>query len=244
MSKSMDKINCFASNLLVGSVIVASTLFLFSGSLGWAAEEKIDDYQSEIIVNEDGSLNVTETIRVTANGNKIKRGIHRDFPTRYQKNAFLEIEVPFKILSVTRDGKNEPYHTEEQSNGIRVYIGRKNVRLTPGQYTYQISYCTNFQLGYFNDHDELYWNVTGNGWDFPIERASATVRLPAAVPFNKVTSETYTGKQGAKDDNARSSVDQQTKIVQFETTVPLRAHEGLTIVVSFPKGFVREPTAG
>ena len=84
------------------------------------------------------------------------------------------------------------------------------MRLTPGQYTYQISYWTNFQLGYFDDHDELSWNVTGTGSIFPIQRAAATVRLPAAVPFDKVTSETYTGKQGAKDDNARSAVDQQT----------------------------------
>lgn len=242
MSKSMDKLNCIVSKFLASFAILASVLLFLHGSSALAANEEINDYQSEIIVNKDGSLNVTETIRVTATGDKIKRGIYRDFPTRYQKSAFLAIEVPFKILSVTRDGKKEPYHTEKQDNGIRIYIGRKNVRLTPGQYTYQMSYWTNFQLGYFDDHDELYWNVTGNGWIFPIARASATVRLPTAVPFDKVTSETYTGKQGAKDDNARSAVDQQTKRVQFETTAPLRAHEGLTIVVSFPKGFVREPT--
>ena len=203
MSKSMDKLNCIVSKFPASFAILASVLLFLHGSSALAANEEINHYQSEIIVNKDGSLNVTETIRVTATGDKIKRGIYRDFPTRYQKSAFLAIEVPFKILSVTRDGKKEPYHTEKQDNGIRIYIGRKNVRLTPGQYTYQISYWTNFQLGSFNDHDELYWNVTGNGWIFPIARASATVRLPTAVPFDKVTSETYTGKHGAKDDNAR-----------------------------------------
>ena len=238
----MDTINRIMPNALTTLVIVTGTLFLLPDSLVLAAEEKIDNYQSEIVVNKDGSLNVTETIRVTVTGDKIKRGIYRDFPTRYQKTAFFAIEVPFKILSVKRDGKAEPYHTEKQDNGIRVYIGQKNVRLNPGQYTYQIHYWTNFQLGYFDDHDELYWNVTGNGWIFPIERVTATVRLPAAVPLSKVEAESYTGEEGFKEDNARSSIDAQEKLVEFETTQPLGPHAGLTIVVSFPKGIVSEPT--
>ena len=31
------------------------------------------------------------------------------------------------------------------------------------------------------DHDELYWNVTGNAWKFPIDVATATVLLPPNV---------------------------------------------------------------
>ncbi|MEK6270420.1 MAG: DUF2207 domain-containing protein, partial [Planctomycetales bacterium] len=70
------------------SVIATTHFFLLTCTLAWSAEE-INNYQSAIVVNKDGSLNVTETIQVTAEGNKIKRGIYRDFPTRYQKDAFL-----------------------------------------------------------------------------------------------------------------------------------------------------------
>ena len=240
MSKLMERCKTLKSFFDIG-VLAITHFFLVTCSLAWSAEE-INNYQSAIVVNKDGSLNVTETIQVTAEGNKIKRGIYRDFPTRYQKDAFLAIEVPFKILSVQRDGKTEPYHVEKQDNGVRVYIGQKNVRLKPGQHTYQIRYWTNFQLGYFETYDELYWNVTGNGWIFPIQKVEASVRLPAAIPLSKVKTDSYTGAEGAKEDNARSSINAEQKQIQFETTKPLRPHEGLTIVVSFPKGMVSEPT--
>ena len=248
MSKSMEIIKRMGADSFARLSLIASIFFLFSGSIP-AAEERIDDYQSEIVVNQNGSLNVTETIRVTAAGNEIKRGIYRDFPTRYPTeffpgipNPFWNKVVPFKILAVSRDGKAEPYHTKKQGNGVRVYIGQKNVRLKPGSYTYQIRYWTNFQLGYFDDHDELYWNVTGNGWIFPILKASATVRLPAEVPLGQVTTKSYTGPQGSKEDNARSSVDEKEKKIRFETTRPLGDKEGLTIIVSFPKGIVSKPS--
>ena len=238
----MDTINRIVPNALTKLVIVAGALFLLPDSLVLAAEEKIDDYQSEIVVNKDGSLNVTETIRVTATGNKIQRGIYRDFPTLYTKKYFIRIELPFTVLSVTRDGRPEPYYTENRENGVRIYLGNKHLRVPPGEHTYKILYTTNFQLGYFKKHDELYWNVTGNGWDFPIERVTATV-TPPEIPRDKVTHEAYTGTQGAKHRNVTSSVNAATGSVDFKTTKPLRVHEGLTIVVGFPKGFVREPTA-
>ena len=56
----------------------------------------------------------------------------------------------------------EPYHTENLSNGIRVYFGSSSYALPSGTHSYQFAYSTNRQLGFFHDHDELYWNVTGN----------------------------------------------------------------------------------
>jgi uncharacterized membrane protein YgcG len=207
-----------------------------------AQTERIHNYHAAIDVLEDGSLAVTETIEVTAAGNKIKRGIYRDFPTVYHE-GWARIEVPFHVVSVKRDGRGEPFRTERRSNGVRVYAGSENVYLPRGKYTYEIAYTTKFQLGFFADHDELYWNVTGNGWEFPIDRAGASVRLPAKVPRDKVRHEGYTGPAGSKARGLTSKVDEKTGLVEFTTTRPLAVHEGLTIVVEFPKGYVREPTA-
>jgi uncharacterized membrane protein len=121
-----------------------------------------------------------------------------------------------------------------------VYIGDANVTVLPGRYTYELSYTTTRQLGYFADHDELYWNVTGNGWSFPIDFASAFVRLPAGVPSNAVTLEAYTGPEGSK--GAQYTADSTSEGYSFATTAPLAAGEGLTIVVSFPKGHVAQPS--
>ena len=112
-------------------------------------------------------MTVVETITVNSTGNVIKRGIYREFPTRYKDRHGNNYVVDFSVNEVLRDGKPESYHLEGLSNGTRVYIGRKEVFLNPGTYTYTIRYSTNRQLGFFKDHDELYWNVTGNGWSFP-----------------------------------------------------------------------------
>ncbi|MHC4716020.1 MAG: DUF2207 domain-containing protein, partial [Planctomycetota bacterium] len=140
-------------------------------------------------------------------------------------------------------GKPESHHTERKGNYTRVYIGRKNVHLKPGEYTYTLKYKTARQLGFFGDHDELYWNVTGNEWDFPIDRASATVSLPPEVPREQIEVEAYTGPKGAKGGDYTASVTAQAQ-ADFKTTSPLGRREGLTVVVGFPKGAVREPTAG
>ena len=70
---------------------------------------------------------------------------------------------------------DEPWRTEPFGNGVRVYLGSANVMLPHGEHTYELVYRTDRQMGFFADHDELYWNVTGNGWDFPIDRATARV---------------------------------------------------------------------
>ncbi len=207
------------------------------------AEERILDYHSDVQVLKDGSLKVTETITVNADGSKIKRGIFRDFPIAYTSRFMVPIKLPFHVVSVKRDGKTEPFHTKEESNGVRVYAGREDYLLPPGKYTYEITYTTNFQLGFFDRHDELYWNVTGNGWDFPIDRASASVSLPENVPLDKIRHEGYTGPQGSKGTNLISELNRRTGTVDFTTTRSLGPREGLTIVVGFPKGYVRQPTA-
>jgi uncharacterized membrane protein YgcG len=203
------------------------------------ADEAIVDYHSDIEVSPDGSMTVAETIRVRAEGKKIKRGIYRDFPTDYRDAYGNRYQVSFELLSVERNGNPEPFHTKSLSNGVRIYIGRKDHHLAHGEYRYLIRYRTDRQLGFFEDHDELYWNVTGNDWDFPIDHASAAVHLPEQVTGGLAT-EAYTGPEDATGQAYHASVEDNT--ARFETTAPLGRHEGLTIVVSWPKGYVHEPT--
>lgn len=222
--------------------LAVALLTLVATSPARGQAERIHNYHSQIEVLEDGSLKVTETIEVTAAGREIKRGIYRDFPTLYPSKYLIPIEVPFDVVSVERDGKPEPYHTERLSNGVRVKVGRENRMVPKGKHTYKITYTTNYQLGYHKDHDELYWNATGNGWAFPIDRATASVELPKGVPRDELTVEGYTGPQGSKAKNLTAKVNQETGTADFATTAPLGPRQGMTVVVGFPKGHVREPT--
>ena len=152
-----------------------------------SAQERILDFASDISIDADGTMLVVETIVVQVQGQQIKRGILRDFPTRYGQAPQLEfslrpkVVVPFDVTDVQRDGAPEQYGVEQLENGVRVRIGKPNELLPHGRHEYRITYRTARQLGFFERHDELYWNVTGNGWPFVIERASARVRLPRAV---------------------------------------------------------------
>ena len=219
-------------------LLVLAALLLPSVSL---AGERILAFHSEITVTPDASMEVTETIKVVAEREEIKRGIFRDFPTEYVTPWGFRKTTGFKVLEVKRDGRSEPFHLAGQGNGSRVYIGSEDVLLPAGTYTYTIRYGSERQLGFFPDHDELYWNVTGNGWAFPIDEATATVTLPGGIPRDQIKAEGYTGYFGYKDRNLTASVDRNERAV-FRTTAVLDARQGLTIVVTWPKGFVRAPT--
>ncbi len=223
---------------------LSAVLLLLWGSMAAAydGQERIISFASRITVHEDGSMTVTETIKVHCAGVEIRHGIYRDFPTRYRDRWGNRYHVGFLVLEVLRDGRPEPYRLERRQNGERVYIGQTDVFLTPGDYVYTLTYQTNRQLGFFDDHDELYWNVTGNGWVFPIDAASATVVLPPGTSLADLSLTGYTGPQGATGRDFRAATDSHGNAT-FVTTRGLWPHEGLTIVVSWPKGLVRAPGA-
>ena len=206
-------------------------------------QERIISFDSNIKVNQDASLLVTEDITVYANGDTIKHGIYRDFPTIYKDNLGNKYVVRFNVKNVQVNGQPEVYSVSSISNGIRVKIGKADVLLNPGVYKYSITYQATRELGFFSDHDELYWNVTGNGWNYVIEKASATVTLPQGVNPKDIKTTAYTGLFGSKENNASSYVLSDGK-VNFVTAGFLSPTEGLTVVVSWPKGFVVAPTAG
>ena len=206
------------------------------------AQERILSYDSQVDVNADGSLDVTERIVVRAEGNAIRRGIYRDFPTRYKDRAGNRVVVGFQMIEVLRDGSPEPWFTETKRNGIRINTGNDDFLPTPAQFTFTLRYRTTRQLGFFDTHDELYWNAIGTGWDFPIESGSVEVRLPQAVPMDRMKAEGYTGAQGqqGQDYDARIT---EPGMARWLLTRPLAPREGFTVVLSFPKGLVTQPNA-
>ena len=216
----------FVRTILVWAVFASAAL----------ADERILLFDETVTVQSDGSLAVREVIRVRAEGRNIRRGIYRDFPTIYPAGDGRQIVVGFHFESAMRDGRPEKWRTEPFGNGVRVYLGSADVMLPHGEHTYELAYRTDRQMGFFADHDELYWNVTGNGWDFPIDRATARIVLPADIPVSDIKLEAYTGPQGAKDKNYTTTIDDGAPL--FSTTRALEPREGLTIVAMWPKGFI------
>lgn len=227
-------------------VYLQALLALFCLSAAVAAQtpdgqtERIQSFDSHITLNADGSMQVRETIEVVAAGIQIHHGIYRDFPTRYKDPLGNRYSVMFEITGVQRDGNPEPYHTESISSGVRIYFGDENTIIPPGIHRYVFSYNTNRQLGFFPDSDELYWNTTGDGWGFPIDLATATVVLPPQVHNFVIELDAYTGALGQKGNSASSARDADGNPQFWAEHLP--PHQGLTIVVVWPKGLIAGPT--
>ncbi|MFA7607898.1 MAG: DUF2207 domain-containing protein [Rhodocyclaceae bacterium] len=230
-----------ALNAFLLSLVLMALMFGF-GPHAQAAEH-ILAYDVEIDIQTDGSLEVTEHITVRAEGSQIRRGIYRDFPTRYRDRYNNHVVVDFQVLEVLRDDQPEPWFTERLSNGVRINTGNDDLLpRRPGEYRYTLRYRTTRQLGFFESHDELYWNAIGTGWVFPIATGKVTARLPVAIAADRLAVEAYTGPQGARGQHYTAGI-VEPGVAQWTLTRGLGPREGLTIVFSFPKGLIAAPDA-
>ena len=194
------------------------------------AQESILSFHSEIEVLRNGQLQVTETIEINAEGNKIRRGIYRDLPTSYPHPEYgrygFKSKTPINISSLQRDRQNEGYHVQNLDNGVRVYFGRESHLLKKGKHRYVFRYLADRQIFEQDEYAQLYWNVTGNGWSFPILKASAEVKLPGST--HVYAQEVWTGRQGESKSNARFSGD-----TYLRATQALSPYEGMTLRIKF-----------
>jgi uncharacterized membrane protein YgcG len=205
------------------------------------AAEVIERFTSDIQVQPDGALAVTETIRVRAEGVEIRRGIYRDFPLTFTDAEGNTRRVGFRLGEVTRNGRPEPHFERPSRDGVRIYIGAEDVFIPHGTHTYTLSYITTRQVRTFDGEPELYWNVTGNEWVFPILAAEARVRLPGGAEPSRWTA--YTGPYGAQGQDFQGGVGPDGTLT-VHTTAQLRPYEGLTIVAGIPAGVLEPPGLG
>jgi uncharacterized membrane protein len=204
--------------------------------------EHIKSFHSDITVATSGDIYVTETIKVQVEHNNIKRGIYRDFPTLYKTALLTKSTVNFEVDSVLRNGNSEPFHTEKLSNGVRVYIGSKSQMVERGEQTYTLSYRTNRQIAFMEDHDRFAWNVTGNDWRFSMNSVTAEVHLPDGVSMAMVKSEAWTDFAGEASADYSSEIN--GNVIKINSTKALEPYQGMTFSLEIPKGFVVDSSNG
>lgn len=194
-------------------------------------QETIKDFNVDIDINKDGSFSVIENIVYDFDKNS-RHGIYRDIP--------LE-GIKIKVLTVTDELDNTYLFTvSRQGSYLRVKIGDPD-KLITGKHNYSILYSVIRGIGYFEDHDELYWDVTGNEWETPIENSSAIVHLPEKIPNKDLQFDCYTGPLYSKEKDCTVNVEDNGDIY-FKGERSFSTGEGLTIVLGWPKGVIEEPT--
>ena len=233
-----------ARYLQVSGKLVAICAFLFSvalcGGIDAAARpnltERITDFSSDIRVGTTGDITVRERISVFAYGRDIQRGIFRDIP--YVRTSILGFyeQGNITVNSVLRDGKPEPFVVRDFGSYVRIRIGNPDRHLVLGDHVYEITYSMSDQITFGSGIDELYWNVTGNGWRFWIDHARVTVHLPDGARSESLA--VYTGKTGEQGTNF-DIISESGNTIEAKTFGRLNPYEGLTIAVSWPSGFVK-----
>lgn len=218
--------------------LVFALLTIFS-ALPAAAEETINSFTANVTLLIDGAVDVIEIIEVNAEGSSIRRGIFRDIPTVLVNDDNSRQRSNLEVISVERDGRPEPYAIEGLGGGYqRIRIGDADVFLQHGTHRYTIRYTMTRMARLFEDHDELYWNATGNYWEFPILRAVATIKLPAGAVISDLAG--YTGAVGSTE-QAVSVTRTSDTAATFRVDRRLAPGEGLTVAAAFQKGVLAEP---
>ena len=195
----------------------------------------IQSFEATVNVGTDGSILVEETIvpRFTGSWN----GIFRTIPVQYRTPQGLNYTLRLDVESVTDgEGRALKYESsrERHYRKLRIWV--------PGAAdatrTVKLQYRVQNALRFFDEHDELYWNVTGDEWEVPIESASAHVQLPEAASGVRATA--FRGAYGSTE---QSDVSSGPDGVRVQTSRGLGMREGLTLVVGWNPGVVHRPTA-
>ena len=217
--------------LLLLAAIVALAAPLFAKS--W----RISNFEDTITVNSDGSAVVNESITLVFAGEW--HGIHRTIPIEYPGPDGTNYQLFIDVTSVTGENGAKLKYDSSTSGAYRdlkIYMPDAVDTTRPVEIAYRVRNGTRF----FDDHDEFYWNVTGNDWPVPIDHASATVHFPDSVN-GSLRAQAFTGVYGSSERDARSQVEGST--AEFETNNPLPMRGGMTIDVYIPKGILKAPSA-
>ncbi len=192
-----------------------------------SSEYIIDNFASEITINQDTSLTIKETI--TVNFSFPKHGIFRIIPVIYTSGG-KTIKAKIEVLSVTNEqGESYQYTVSPYSQSIKIQIGDPQKTIT-GSHTYIIGYTIDKVLLSYDDHEEFYWNVTGHEWDATIKESSAVVKSPWAE-ITKVSC--FAGQAGGQEQQCNSHFNAQEAL--FSSKISLRPGDDFTIVVALSK---------
>lgn len=213
--------------------LLVLVLFFVVFMRGAFAAEYIDLFNSQVKIQNDGSALVTESI--TYNFSESKHGIFRTLTNIVENSEGKKFITPIKILGVL-DEKGFVYNftIESVSNGLKLKIGDAD-KLISGSKVYIISYSIENALEAYSDHDEFYWNITGNDWEVPIKKVWTEVTLPSVNSSNLKTS-CFTGAFKSTEKLCSESSNKNSAL--FSSEKILGAGEGLTVVVGFDKGLV------
>ncbi|MCK9186387.1 DUF2207 domain-containing protein [Candidatus Gracilibacteria bacterium] len=223
-------------------LVVALLSFLAQFAFGFSAYARenvnywyIKDFQSEIIVNKDSSLLITEKITADCGSCFNKHGIFRILPTETNTTVGT-IKRPVELVSITDfDGNPLQYSSTNSSGTVTWKIGDPNFTVQGLNY-YKIVYKVQNAV-YFEgeDFDELYWNLSGNFWDLEIDNFFADIILPDEVNEGNSIVDYFSGPLDSDSKDFAKYEWKNENILHFSSIGTFGIGDGVTVSVMFPK---------
>ena len=239
-------------NLSLAIVLAILSVCATAGAkLVAAPGEQITSFNTDIVVNPDATLTVTEDFVVHSEGSYFKYGFIRNLPIddearwdeRYAGKWTADNGIRVKILELTENGAPVNYQQGSGFGYPQLRIGPLNVPLERQDHHYVIRYTVSGALGLGSGRDTLYWNAIGHYWSLPVGAAHVTVHLPAGIAGGEVTSEPRVGGRGVS--NNRGAPKATTEAIENGTAgvsyaaIGLQPTQSLSVVVSWPSGVVK-----
>jgi hypothetical protein len=203
--------------------------------------EHIQSFVCDVRLNHDASLDVSETITI-------------DFADHQRHGIFVTIPVSFKRLGnqfsttlnvvdvIGGQGHNQnlapiPFMQTREGDNTKITIGDPKETIS-GENVYKIHYVTRRAVNFFSGAPEVYWNVTGNEWPYPIDQATANFYPPPGVNTSEIKTASYVGALGSK---TTGKITTKPDRIVYEAS-KLDTGEGLTLVAGLPEGCVVPPS--
>ena len=203
------------------SLTALAIFFLPQITFAWS----IDSFKSDIKIEPNSKILVTETIQADYSVDP-HHGLTRFIPIHYKDSIGNNLSLDFNLISITDEhGRSWNYEKSSSGDNVQFKIGDADVLLHKPA-TFVISYEIYGAITYFKDHDELYWNITGDKWDTYIKTASATITLPPNTPNDKIKVTCFTGYSGSTQQNCTTSVQKNSPSVTISSQAPNLPHLG------------------
>lgn len=207
-------------------VIVPNKVSAISSSSGYT----ITSYNIDMVVNEDNTFDITETI--TAYFTTAKHGIYRRIPLKNNvtRTDGTKSNNRAKINNIS---VSENYTTSNESRYKVIKIGDSNKTIT-GSHTYTIKYTYNIGKDPLKDTDELYFNLIGDEWDTSISNVTFKITMPKS--FDKSLLGFSSGATGSANGSNVSYTVSGNIITGFLNST-LSSGQALTVRLTLPEGY-------
>ncbi len=228
------------SHTIIGAIIACLVWMLSSSVFGQiSGAEHFARADITVRFDKDGSLSIREELDYVKPRGVKKRGIFRELPTKVREGA-ITARRDYTLTLATRNGAKETVTPQSNDGTILWRLGRADVFLEEGVQKYVLEYNSGDWIFRNDDMDEVYWNIWGEYWDYPLKSLTGRIILPEGASAKQVAA--YSGRFGRKENDIL--ITQKGNVIEFRSMSPLAAREATTLSVGVEKGIFDPLSAG